>query len=140
MAPKVLVDKDIESGKRLIEKLDELGVQVDAALWAYDSESDRYQLVVASGTVADEGVRPLFGSIQDALKQLPEGQRVRFSDVAVASPSTGVVAILATRYSTPPGAIDSIRVTDSVVNRELVEDAYIYRLSVCAAPSSTPET
>lgn len=136
MAPKTLVEKDIELGKRLLEKLDERGVHVDAALWAYDSESERYQLVVASGTVPEEGARQLFEKVRDALQELPEDERVSFSDITVANPYMGIVASLSTRVNTPADAVDGIRITDGVVNREFIEDVHIYRMCVGEAPHS----
>ena len=136
MAPKFLVEPDIEFGKQLLQKLDSQDVRIDAALWVYDPESENYQLVIASRDVDIRGACPIYTTIQDVLRTLPENQRGRFSDVAVTSPSTGVVATLKTAVNTPTDAIDSIRITDRVVNRELIDDAYIYRMSSADTPGS----
>ena len=130
MVAKFLVDKQIESGRRLIETLDKQGVRVDAALWVYSPQSDGYRLVIGSGEVDTHGARPLYGKVQEALQCLPEDQRVPVSDIAVTGLSTSVVRTLSTAISTPSDTISSIRMTDNVVNRELIEDVYIYRMSV----------
>lgn len=131
MAPRFLVDPDIEFGRQLLQKLDSRQVPVEAALWAYDPDSEEYQFVVASGEVDTCGSRRIYGIIQDVLQnEFPQDQRGRFSDITVTSPSTGVVAALKTAISTPANAIKSIRVTNSVVNREWVDDAYVYRMSI----------
>jgi hypothetical protein len=129
MAPKYLVNEDIERGRSLIRKLDDQGVRFQAALWAYNPESARYQLVFGSDDVDSEGARRLYRQIQEALEALPPEQRVPFPDIAVSSMSTGVVAHLRTAVSTPSDAIESHRFTDEVVDRELVEDALVYRMS-----------
>ena len=136
MAPKFLVEKDIERGKRLVQMLDDKQVRVEAALWAYKPESEQYQLVIASGEVDTMGARPMYAKIQEALESLQETDRVPFVDIAVTSPSTGIVAALKTAVNTPTDAIDSIRITDGVVNRELIDDAYIYRMSSADTPGS----
>jgi len=130
MAPRLLVEEEIESGRRLVETLDKRGVPIEAALWAYNPESERYQLVIGSGEVDTSGARPIYEQIQEALRSLPENQRVAFSDIAVTSSSTGVVRALSRAIHTSPNAISSIRITNNVVNRELIEDAYVYRMSV----------
>ena len=131
MVTKILVDSDIESGRRLLEKLDEEGMKVDAALWAYDPETHRYQFIIGSGEVEERGARPFYTGIQHALESLPdEEKQVSFSDVAVTSLSTSVVGSLSTRINTPSNAIESIRITDEVVDREVIDDAYVYRLHV----------
>ena len=130
MAPKYLVDADIEHGKQLVQELDRQHVPFEAALWAYRPESERYELVIASRTVETEGIRPLYVKIRTALESLPETERVRIRDIAVTSPSRGIVAALKTAVNTPADAIASIRMTNNVVNRELIDDAYIYRMCV----------
>ncbi len=137
MAHKFLVEEDIEFGKQLVQKLDERHVQVDAALWSYNPDSERYQLVIASGTVEQCGARPLYESIQAALQELPENQRVRFSDIAVTSPSTGVVATLSHAVQIDPDKIGSLRLTGDVVNQELIDDAYIYRMNIGSVPADS---
>ena len=130
MAAKLLVDQDIEFGKRLLIDLDRRQVRVDAALWAYDPDSEKYQLVISSEDVDTRGARPVYAKIQEVMDTYPEDDRRRFWDIAVTSPSTGVVATLKTVVSTASDAIASIRMTDNVVNRELIEDVYVYRMSV----------
>src|SRR5574340_116741 len=133
MAPKLLVETAIRRGERLLKTLDQRGVKVDAALWAYNTESEQYQLVIASFDVDALGARPLYAQIQDALESLPADQRVPFRDITATSPRRGVVATLAKAIRTPADAIDSIRITGNVINQELIEDAYIYRLCLPSA-------
>jgi hypothetical protein len=129
MAPKFLVKEDIERGKRLLQALDERGVHVQAAFWAYKPEANHYQLVFGSDDVESQGTMPLYGKIQDALETIPPGERVRFADVAVTSMSRGLVSHLRTQVTTPADAIEAHRFTDEVIDRELVEDALVYRLA-----------
>lgn len=130
MVTKFLVESNFESGKRLLQKLDEQHVKIDAALWSYNPDSEHYELIVGSGDVEATGAMPIYTEIQCILNSLPEDERVDFSDVAVTSLSTGVIANLSTKISTPSDAIESIRITDQVINREVIDDAYIYRLHV----------
>jgi len=129
MAPQFLVKEDIERGRRLLQALDERGVRVQAAFWAYKPESNRYQLVFGSEDVESQGMRPLYGKIQEALETIPPEERVRSSEIAVTSMSRGLVRHLRTHVKTPADAIEAHRFTDEVIDRELVEDALVYRLA-----------
>ena len=48
MDKKVLVEKDIEEGKRLIEALDKTDFQVEAAMWFYMTDSEEWRFLIAS--------------------------------------------------------------------------------------------
>jgi len=135
MAPKLLVEPDIEFGKRLLEDLDRRDVRIDAALWVYDPDSEKYRLVISSEDVDTRGARPIYAEIQKVMEAYPEDERRRFWDIAVTSPSTSVVAALSTAIHTSRTETRSIRITDRVVNRELIEDAYVYRMSLGTAPT-----
>lgn len=140
MAPRILVDSQIECGKQLIQELDARSVRVDAAFWMFNADSQGYQLIIGSDDVDSQGARPLYREIQEALKALPPDQRVSFSDIMATANTTSVVTTFSTSIRTSPEAIESIRVSNRPVNRQWIDDAYIYRMNVPQTPkhSSPP--
>ena len=123
----VLVERDIQEGKDLVEALDKTEFKVDASLWFYSSDSDEWRLLIASPFVEENGPRKSYGFIRSVLTQpsLPSG--ISLKNVSVLSPDHQLIKLLKTVFSTGPD-IAGIRFTRNVINNTLIEDAYIYRI------------
>lgn len=65
----------IESGRALLDKLDDLGMYPEAVAWVYDHALGDWRFYVASGFVDTAGRRKVYGLLLDALEALglPEG-------------------------------------------------------------------
>ena len=123
----VLVERDIQEGKDLIEALDETEFKVDASLWFYSSDSDEWRLLIASPFVEENGPRKSYGFIRSVLTQPSPPSGISLKNVSVLSPNNQLIQLLKTAISTGPG-IAGIRFTRNVINNTLIEDAYIYRI------------
>ena len=123
----VLVERDIQEGKDLVEALDKTEFKVDASLWFYSSDSDEWRLLIASPFVEENGPRKSYGFIRSVLTQpsLPSG--ISLKNISVLSPDHQLIKLLKTVFSTGPD-IAGIRFTRNVINNTLIEDAYIYRI------------
>jgi hypothetical protein len=55
MVKEALVDSKIDAGRRLTKSLENAKLRVAASLWFFDTESNRWQLVIASPAVDQEG-------------------------------------------------------------------------------------
>ena len=123
----VLVEKNIDEGKRLIIGLDNTGFQVDAAMWFYLSDPAEWRLFLASPFVDKEGPKKAYSFIQSVLERLSPPSEISLKDISVLSPSHHLIHLLRIAIRTGPG-ISGIRFTQNVINNTLIEDAYIYRI------------
>jgi hypothetical protein len=127
MVTAALVESAIVDGAKLILALDEEGIDVPAALWFYDSESEDWRLLIASGQLQHLGPQKAYAKIQAVL----EGTAIRtvkLSNVSVVSPSDPIIRALRVAIHTGPG-ITGIRFSRNVINSIFIEDAYIYRVT-----------
>ncbi len=121
-----LVEKDIDTGRKLVEALDSARFPVSAALWLYTAEWDEWRLLIASPVVDEEGPKKSYAKIHAALSKLPA--TISIKNVSAVSPKEKLIQLLTKAVYTGPG-ISGIRFTRNAVNGEFIEDAYIYRLT-----------
>jgi hypothetical protein len=123
-----LTQKMIDAGAVLIRKLDERGIQPDAAFWYYFPDTSAWKLVIAEIKVGQTGPRQAY---QDMQKLLAESRSdipfISLDDIALTEPDAPLVALLRIAIRTGP-AISGIRFRHNVINGIFIEDAYIYRL------------
>ena len=72
MVATTLTKEMIEAGANLVKKLDEKGVQPDAAFWFYFPDIQQWKLVLAEVKLGSEGPRGIYRRIQDVLSQSKE--------------------------------------------------------------------
>lgn len=128
MARDVVVDLDIEGGKKLIDALDEAGFPVQSALWFFRPESDEWRLVISSPIVDKEGPLSAYHQIQPVLHEAL-GPRIRLDRISAVGTKDKVVKALRSRYrSFPKEEIEGLRLYQTRVDDVFVEGAYVYRL------------
>ena len=123
-----LTKEMIDSGARLIGKLDEHGIQPDAAFWFYFPDLQAWKIVIAEVKVGKKGPKEVYRQIQKVLgKFSQELHGLSLDDVSLAKPDSPMVALLRVAIRTGPD-MGGIRFKHNVINGTLIEDAYIYRL------------
>ena len=125
MVAKILVERDIEAGKLLVAELVRSNVPISAALWLYEAEDDRYQLVIAS-ELYKTGPLETLEKIQEALLRLADEKRVELTDIKVVSPENPIVQAVRRTIKTGPGA-GGIRFSRNTINGVYIQDAWIYK-------------
>ena len=70
MGQAVLVGADVEDGGRLVGELQDRGVPVTAAVWAYNSNLEEWRLVIATPTPSSSPPSKLYKQVQDILARL----------------------------------------------------------------------
>ncbi|MCH7885924.1 MAG: hypothetical protein IIC01_11845 [Planctomycetes bacterium] len=119
----------IDAGAELIRRLDDRGIQPDAAFWFYFPDISAWKLVLAQAQVGKRGPKGIYRQIQRTLTAAKaELKPLELGHIALAKPDAPMVGLLRTVVRTGPG-IGGIRFTHNVVNGTLIEDAYIYRLT-----------
>jgi hypothetical protein len=125
----ILVEKNIEEGKRLIETLDKTDFEVWAALWFYSSDSKEWQLLIASPFVEKKDLEKAYSFIRSVLEQLSPPSEISTMDISAVSPRHYLVRALNTKIHTGPG-ISGIRLTRNVIDNTFIDDVYIYRVNL----------
>lgn len=121
----VLVAKDVENGRRILDRLNREGWNVTAAFWFHSEEEGRWKLVIVSPDVSDKGPRLLYTMIQTMLSELAKDPKdpVEFAldQIMLVSP----FSLLYKRVKQGAG----LRVVVGGPLREgLNEDAYVYQM------------
>jgi len=131
MVETTLTNDLIEGGKLLIQQLDRSKLTIDAALWSYLSELGGWRLILGVKELDRLGPKKVYRTIQSVLhrtqKTLPEGSRVSLDEITILAPGAPLFKLLRIAVGTGSG-ISGLRFSNNVINGQLVEDAYIYRL------------
>lgn len=134
MAEEILVGEQltpdmIKSGALLLAALDKLNVSVKGAYWRLLPDQHVWRLVIASPEVRELGPKAVYRKVVSALQKLPQDvTTIGTKDISVVDDKTQPFLTLRSMVSTGPG-ISGIRLSKNVINGELIEDAYVYRLA-----------
>jgi hypothetical protein len=119
----------IDAGAKLVQSVDKKGLSPDAAFWLYSSDSQAWRLFLVETKLGKAGPKDVYRQIQKVMKELPEESQVlSLSDIGLLRSDAPFVKRLRTAFRTGRN-IDGIRFTNNVVNGNLIEDAYIYRIA-----------
>jgi hypothetical protein len=119
----------IDAGAKLVQSLDKKGLSPEAAFWLYSSDSQTWRLFLVETRLGKAGPKGVYRQIQKVIKELPEESRVlSLSDIGLLQSDAPFVKRLRTAIKTGRN-ISGIRFTNDVVNGNLIEDAYIYRIA-----------
>lgn len=124
MVTKILVERDIEAGRALLEALDNHQVPVSTALWLYDDGGERYRLTIAT-TIYDSGPLDAYGTVRRVLDQLDLEVRPSLPDVNIVSPSDPIVQAIHKIVESDSRTGD-FRFNGNTIDGIYVEDAWIY--------------
>jgi hypothetical protein len=122
-----LTDTMIDAGARLLRKLDDLGVPIDAAFWYFDLEKTAWRLRIFSPEVARKGPLDLYLTINRLIKELGGKASSVLSFMVSLRIDADLLAALAALTRTGPG-IHRIRHTRTAANGRYIEDVLIYRI------------
>lgn len=133
MAEEILVGEQltpemIDSGKELIFTLDKLNLLVSGGFWILLPEDRIWRLVIVTPEVRLHGPKAVYRKVQSAMRRLPAAANpLGMKDISVVDEKTPLFALLRSAVATGPG-ISGIRFSRNVINGQLIEDAYIYRV------------
>ncbi len=122
-----MVEPKIADGKRLLQRLDKRGVDIRAAFWLLDKESDEWRLVLASPQVGRLGPGAVYDLIIAAADEALRKSLLVF-DVRVTDLKDPVARALMKTFKNDASA-RGIRITKNVLDNIYIKDAYIYRVA-----------
>ena len=129
MAEDVLVKENLSremmaAGHALLGHLDQAGWSPTSAFWLFDSEQNRWELVMSSPEVEQRGSRFGYELVSRILasNSLPG---LSLADISIVAPRKEIVKLLSLAVSATNGS--GIRFSRNAINGHYIEDAYIYR-------------
>lgn len=126
MVRHTLTQNHEQGGRDLVDALDKMGLNLNAALWFLFSEEDAWKLILSWPKIESEGPKAAYMKIQKALSNM-RGTKISLEDVVIEKASSSLLRTLKIAVRTGPG-ISGIRFSNNVINGQQIEDAYIYRL------------
>lgn len=130
MATSTLVSFEIEEGAMVVSALESMGFQVEAALWFFDGEADRWQLLIAHPG-AEANPLSTYQEAAEALaewrRQNPDESPLDLSHVRIVGSDDRLIEGLKPIVGRLSGR--PMRFSNHLVNGIYVEDAIIYRMA-----------
>jgi hypothetical protein len=114
-------------GASLTRALDDAGWPIVAAFWYFESDENQWMLMLASPRVSSLGPREAYGAVIDALDALGLS-RSNVNQIRVVAPDHPVVKALASAFQTG-WTITAIPFSRQAIDRSIIDDAYIYRVT-----------
>jgi len=124
----VLVENDIELGKRILTALDSARILVTGALWLYAPQIEEWHLIIATPLVDQKGNRSAFMTVWHILKRYNLLDPAPLRRIFLVSSHDDLIATLRRAYG-PPHFPSEFRLTAAYFGNLSIEDAYIYRLA-----------
>ena len=122
----ILVEKDIEEGRRLIEVLQQNGFPVSSAFWLYKPEPEEWRLTFASPLYDEQGPLKSYQFIQSVLSKLSPPIGISITDTSVVSSHNELVENLRHIPSSKSPQLSEIRLRGNSINNKYIDDIYIY--------------
>jgi hypothetical protein len=123
---RVLVDEEIDDGKRLLDRLGEEGIAVTAAGWLKESESGWWYLYLATPLVGPDGAtRPAYRRVNAVIRQMPPDLRIPSLGIKVIAPDSPTAQAVRELHQRYPGH-RPVRLGETRIGDVNVEGAYIY--------------
>lgn len=126
MVEDTLVDTKIAKGARFLDALDATGVPVDAALWFYFPESDKWRLVIATPIEEERGPLAAYGAFEEAAESLDPPVEFGPGEVRAASRNDPIIKAL-WGFGVPPSQLVGKRFGGPYINGVEFQGAYLYR-------------
>lgn len=127
LVKEILTESMIKAGAELTRILDQMNWPVSASLWFYFVEENQWKLLLTSPSVEKEGPKRAYQRIQEALGKFQQGMpKIDLQDVAVTDEPHPLISLM--KIKIQMGDVSGIRISKNVINGQVIEDAYIYRL------------
>lgn len=123
-----LTPEMINSGRDLVQRLEQDGIKIRTALWLFTAETGRWRLVLASPEVRTGGSLPWYRKASKQLARMGNPDYLPVYRIAIVDPKGSEVPLPAGAAGAGR-ALAGQRVTDDWIGGVHVDDAYVYRLA-----------
>lgn len=124
----LLSEEMIESGAKLINRLDEKESEVKSAFWLYFLDERIWKLIIASPLVGENGPREFYKRVIVSNNIAEEDERiVSLNNIVAANVNHPIVKLMKLAISTGEKGISDVRFSRNTINGIFIEDSLIYR-------------
>ncbi len=127
MAKTVLVGPDIEKGAKILQILDDAGLNVSVALWAFLPEYESWRFILSSRKLDAAGLRGAYGLFHDTLDAA--GFLLEDTPTVGIFPRTDPFIRSLRKLFGKAKGVDGMRLGGQKFGDHFVEDGYAYRIS-----------
>ena len=128
MATATLVSQEIEEGQRLIDALNAADLSVDSALWIYAPEPETWRLMLTSPLHDRQGSLKTYYEILLVFRQVQPDLKIDWTAIVAVSPKHELIKGLRQLQKDWNLNLSGTRMTNKLVDRTWIEDAYIYQI------------
>jgi hypothetical protein len=128
MDSKELRNDFIDIGGRVLAGLDDSDINVSSAFWFLLPDSG-WRLVIATSIFDEVGANGAYETLLKKVAGILGGDNAFINSISIVSPSHPLVQLLRSAINTGPDSNSGIRFKGNIINGQLIEDAYIYRVS-----------
>lgn len=128
MATATLVSQEIEEGQRLIDALKAADLSVDSALWLYAPEPETWRLMLTSPLYDHKGPLKTYEAILSVFREVKPELKIDWTALVAVSPKHELIQGLRQLQQLWNLNLSGKRLTNNMVNRMWIEDAYIYQI------------
>ncbi len=129
MVERNLSKETIDTGKRILEKLDAERLDIRSAFWFYLSDLGKWRLLFATPLVKSKGPKLLYTKTREILTAYANTQvQISLDDVSFIEHDHDTVKIISMMIGCVKG-INEVRFSNNTINGHFIEDALIYRLN-----------
>lgn len=123
----VLSEEMKRDGAALTRSLDEAGWPVVASFWYYESDDNRWKLMLASPRVSTDGPKEAYGAVIVALDALHQSRK-NLKHITVIEPNHPIVKALASEVQTGWTIVGMLH-TARAIDGRYIDDAFLYRIA-----------
>ena len=124
---RILLPEVTDEGRRLIRALHASQFEVDAVFWLFQSESERWKLMIATPIRDREGAFRAYSRLHAVYDAMDPPLRIETTDVALARGGDRRVKALLKRFDFKHAKADKV-VEREGLDGEFIEAAYLYQL------------
>ena len=131
MAKEILLDSDIEAGRKLLQAIDADGeIKITAAMWFFYPDLEKWKLLLYSSDIEskkDEDIKLtwLYTKISMIISKLDSQVAASLSSVKLVVREASLLKLFKAIIRVE--GISAIRMTSNYINGVYIEDALIYR-------------
>jgi len=127
MAQTLLVGPEIETGRKILQALDDAKLKVSVAMWAVLSSYGDWRLVLSSSRVDAKGTRGAYHAVFEALDKSGFTSRDTES-LVIFSMKDKFIRELRQVFA-KAASVEGMRLGGQTFGDRHIEDAYVYRIS-----------
>lgn len=118
----------IQQGEETLRRLDAAGLNVTAAYWTFNEESESWRFVLSEPIIDSLGSKELYARIEKALGGAPKSSVLTLSDIYVRSSSDRLLRTIGAAIETDPQATSGTWFLGNVFGGSVIPDSYVYRM------------